>query len=105
MKCKLINGEIKAIHHRGWSAQGSWKYSASIWIVCKIEFKYVETDVTFTKDGVPILLHDQDVNRVTGTTLEDIHNLTYNEIKRFRFLQGWLGVILGLPDGIWNSQM
>lgn len=91
LKRKLINGEIKAIHHRGWSAQAPENTLPAFELSAKIGFKYVETDVTFTEDGVPILLHDQDVDRVTGTTLGDIHNLTYDEIKDLDFSKGEWG--------------
>jgi glycerophosphoryl diester phosphodiesterase len=55
-------------------------------------FKYVETDVRFTSDGVPVLLHDASINRTArnadGTELSDIVNIadiTYAKSQTYDF--------------------
>lgn len=43
----------------------------------------IETDIRATKDGVLVLIHDNDTARVTNTHGE-INKMTYEEVKKFR---------------------
>ena len=82
---------VKAINHRGWSAcpeNTLTAYKASK----RHGFNIVETDVQFTSDNVPVLLHDGTINRtarnIDGTTISgdiSIKNITYAEALNFDF--------------------
>ena len=39
-----------------------------------------EIDVRFTSDGVPIILHDPDLNRMMGKDI-DVHTISYSKLK------------------------
>ena len=43
---------------------------------------YIETDVQLTKDGVPVLFHDNDMMRVCGVK-GAIHNYTWSQLQQF----------------------
>lgn len=55
-------------------------------------FPYIETDVRFTSDNVPVILHDESINRtarnVDGSTIEEtvnIADITYSEALNYDF--------------------
>lgn len=47
-------------------------------------FKYVECDVQFTKDGVPVLLHDDTIDR-TSNGSGYLSQMTYAEVSQYDF--------------------
>lgn len=58
----------------------------------ELGFKYVETDVRYTSDGVPVLIHDATINRTArnadGTTISteiNIADITYAEALQYDF--------------------
>lgn len=77
------NPIVKGINHRGWHAAPentlvAYKQSS------KKGFRYVECDVSFTKDNVPVLLHDDTIDRTSNGT-GAITELTYDELLTFDF--------------------
>lgn len=90
----LQNGRyltMKGVNHRGWgecpeNTLIAYKQSAIH------GFNYVETDVRYTSDGVPVLLHDASINRTArnadGTTLSstvNIVDITYAQSQEYDF--------------------
>lgn len=64
-------------------------------------FKYVECDVAFTSDGVPVLLHDDTINRtsngtgsISSLTLAQAQSYVFNKIK----YSGVDQTVPGYPD-------
>jgi glycerophosphoryl diester phosphodiesterase len=57
----------KVIGHRGARAYAPENTLASIHAAADLGIEWVEVDVKLTKDGVPILFHDEELNRCTGT--------------------------------------
>lgn len=64
-------------------------------------FKYVETDVAFTSDGVPVLLHDDTIDRtsngtgsISSLTLAQAQSYVFNKIK----YSGVDQTVPGYPD-------
>jgi glycerophosphoryl diester phosphodiesterase len=47
-------------------------------------FNYVECDVSFTSDGIPVLLHDETIDR-TSNGSGRVSNLTYNQLLQYDF--------------------
>lgn len=83
---------VKSINHRGYNrifpenTLIAYKGSAIMGFDC------VETDVRFTSDGVPVLLHDESINRTArsadGTTISDtvnINSITYEQALTYDF--------------------
>ena len=52
-------------------------------------FKYIETDVQFTSDNVPVLLHDATIDRTSNGT-GNIADLTYSQVSSYDF-GSWKG--------------
>lgn len=85
------NPIIKSVNHRGYytapeNTLPAYKLSK------KNGFKYVECDVSFTSDGIPVLLHDNTINRTArnadGTSLSgdiNINDITYAQALTYDF--------------------
>lgn len=82
-------GEIRSVSHRG-SSLAPENTLAAYEVAKKQGYLYVETDVQFTRDGVPVLIHDNTVNRTSNGT-GAVADYTYEELK-------------GLDFGSWVSE-
>ena len=56
-----------AFAHRGGAADGVENALSSFAAVQELGYRYVETDVRTTADGVPVVFHDEDTGRLTGS--------------------------------------
>ncbi len=77
------NDDIVGINHRGWYEAPENTLSA-FRESSKHGFKYVECDVQFTKDGIPVLLHDNTIDRTSDGSGE-VSQLTYAELLQYDF--------------------
>ena len=69
------------ICHRGASAYAPENTNVSFHTAADMDAKWVEMDVTLTKDKIPVIFHDGVLERTTnGTGL--IHDLTLEEVKK-----------------------
>lgn len=86
-----VNEHVKSINHRGYAL--SPENTLTAFRASKKEgFGIVETDVRFTSDGVPVLLHDESINRtarnadgsaISGTI--NIADITYAQAAEYDF--------------------
>lgn len=74
----------RTINHRGYSDYAPENTLAAYQQSKLHGYKYVETDISFTKDGVAVLLHDNSVDR-TSNGKGQISDLHYNDIVRYDF--------------------
>ena len=86
-----IKSHVKAINHRGYYDAPENTMPAFKESVLR-GFKYVETDVMFTSDNVPVLLHDDTINRTArnadGTEISteiDIGTIAYADLLQYDF--------------------
>lgn len=78
------NYNVKAVNHRGYSAEAP-ENTLSAYRLSKLKgFDYVECDVSFTSDNVAVLLHDGTVDRTSNGT-GDINSLTFEEVRALDF--------------------
>lgn len=74
----------KIFAHRGYS----FKYPENTMIAFKKAIEYgadgIECDIQRTKDGVLVISHDEDLERIVGEKLY-IKDLTYNELLKYNF--------------------
>ena len=89
---------VRSINHRGYNTVAPENTLPAYILSKQNGFSYVETDISFTKDGVPVLLHDSTIKRTArnadGSTLTSdikIGDLTYEEALSYDF-------------GIWKGQ-
>jgi glycerophosphoryl diester phosphodiesterase len=83
---------IKSINHRGYGRLAPENTIPAYALSAKLGWKYVETDVRFTSDGVAVLLHDESINRTArnadGTEIGEtinIADITYEQALTYDF--------------------
>lgn len=76
--------EIKCIAHRGYSNTAPENTLPAYILARELGFLYAECDVSFTKDGVAVLLHDTTIDR-TSNGSGAIADLTYEELLQYDF--------------------
>lgn len=86
------NYYIKGINHRGYNTVAPENTVPAFIMSAKNGFAIVETDVNFTYDNVPVLLHDTTINRTArnadGTEISStiaINDITYDEALTYDF--------------------
>jgi glycerophosphoryl diester phosphodiesterase len=72
-----------AFAHRGGAATGDENTAAAFERAVKLGYRYVETDVHATADGVPVVFHDVTLMRLTGVAGR-IGSLTWADLSTLR---------------------
>jgi glycerophosphoryl diester phosphodiesterase len=72
-----------AFAHRGGAAAGDENTAEAFGRAIALGYRYVETDVHATRDGVPVLFHDPTLARVAGRP-EAIADLTWPDLATVR---------------------
>lgn len=75
---------MRSVNHRGYSYSAPENTLPAFRLSRLNGFRYVETDVRFTMDGVPVLLHDLTVDR-TSNGDGRIDQLTFKEVRSLDF--------------------
>lgn len=84
LECVNYDINVKAINHRGYSA-GAPENTLPAYVMSKKKgFTYVECDVSFTSDGVAVLLHDNTIDR-TSNGSGNISSMTYSKVSQYDF--------------------
>ena len=78
-----LEDDMVSINHRGWHESPENTLSAYRESHAH-GFAYVECDVQFTKDGIPVLLHDDTIDR-TSNGSGALSQLTYAELLQYDF--------------------
>lgn len=68
-----------AIAHRGGASLALENSLAAFNVSYALGFRYLETDVRVTRDGVPVLFHDADLRRVFGRK-ESVGQMLYSDL-------------------------
>lgn len=76
--------QVKSIAHRGYSFKAPENTHHAFKEAYNAGFKYVECDLGFTSDNIPVLLHDYSVDRTSNGT-GDIKDLTYEYVSGLDF--------------------
>ena len=72
-----------AFAHRGGAATGDENTAESFERAVKMGYRYIETDVHATSDGVPVVFHDATLTRLTGRPGR-IGDLTWADLSTLR---------------------
>ncbi len=75
---------IRSVNHRGYSVLAPENTLPAYRLSKKMGFRYVEADVSFTSDGVPVLLHDATIDR-TSDGKGKLSEMTFQQVRRYDF--------------------
>ena len=75
---------VKNVAHRGYSNVAPENTLPAYRLASKNNCKYVECDISFTSDNVPVLLHDSTIDRTSNGT-GNINDLTYEQVLQYDF--------------------
>ncbi len=75
---------VPLIAHRGYSARGPENTLPAFALAAQMGYAYAETDVLFTKDSVPVCLHDETIDR-TSNGSGAVNSYTYEQLQQFDF--------------------
>src|SRR5918997_5105245 len=84
-----------AFAHRGGAADGDENTAEAFGRAIALGYRYVETDVHATADGVPVIFHDPDLARLTGTA-GTVEGLRWADLATLRV--GGAGAVPRLDD-------
>ena len=79
-----LNATIKSIAHRGYSADAPENTLPSFKLAKEKGFSYVEVDISWTSDNVPVCLHDETIDR-TSNGVGKITDLSLEQVKMLDF--------------------
>jgi glycerophosphoryl diester phosphodiesterase len=83
-RLKEKNYNVITINHRGYNTIAP-ENTLPAYIMSKEKgYNYVECDVSFTSDGIPVLLHDDTIDR-TSNGSGSVSNLTYEQLLQYDF--------------------
>lgn len=91
-KTSNINKDMKLIAHRGYSSTAPENTIPAFIEAAKKGYKFVECDISWTKDDVPVLLHDSTINRTAARKDGGLmilprycSSMTYDELLSYDF--------------------
>lgn len=76
--------KVRSINHRGFNWDAPENTLAAYRLSQKNGFEFVECDVSWTSDNVPVLLHDDTVDR-TSNGSGNIEEMTFEEVRNLDF--------------------
>ncbi|MEO6958011.1 MAG: glycerophosphodiester phosphodiesterase [Antricoccus sp.] len=92
----FLNGPLPiAFAHRGGAYGGLENSMEAFEASVKHGYRYIETDVHVTKDGVVVAMHDGDLRRVSGARAS-LRGLTWDQLRSFQIGDG--GTIARLDE-------
>ena len=77
-----LQGQPLAFSHRGFAPDGEENTLKAFHAAYDLGFRYLETDVHTSRDGVLVVFHDETLQRLTGAT-GNIADLSAAEIGNF----------------------
>ena len=78
------DANVLSVNHRGYSTVAPENTLPAYKLSKEMGFNYVETDVSFTSDGVAMLLHDSTIDR-TSNGSGTLANMTYSQVRQYDF--------------------
>ena len=84
---KVHAGSARFIAHRGYSDEAPENTVKAFELAAEEGFHSMETDIRYTKDGKPVLIHDASLKRMCGVD-KKVCDLTYEEIRKIPITGG-----------------
>lgn len=83
--------DMMAIAHRGFSGEAPENTLAAIELAKQYGYNAVELDIAWTKDGIPVLLHDSTIGRTSnGPDNMKCSDMNYSDLLKYDF-GSWAG--------------
>lgn len=79
-----LDAFVKGVAHRGYSSTAPENTIPAYTLAKRKGFSYVECDLQFTSDGIPILLHDSTIDRTSNGT-GTVSSLTLEQLLAYDF--------------------
>ncbi|PZE22822.1 glycerophosphodiester phosphodiesterase [Paenibacillus xerothermodurans] len=73
---------VRGVAHRGYPGKLPENTLSSFAVACKLNFSHLELDVHLSKDGVPVVIHDDTIDRTTNGRGR-VKDYTAAELQRF----------------------
>lgn len=80
----LNNANVIGVNHRGFNEVAPENTMPAFILSKEKGFSFVETDISFTSDNVPVLLHDETIDR-TSNGSGSISEMTYAQVSEYDF--------------------
>ncbi|MCS7461395.1 glycerophosphodiester phosphodiesterase [Paenibacillus doosanensis] len=94
--------KVRGIAHRGYPVRYPENTLVSFQAACELSYSHLELDVQLSKDGVPVVIHDTSVDRMTDgsgrvqdLTLAELKQLTVGGSERIPTLEEALELLNG----------
>lgn len=78
------NERVSLVSHRGYNASAPENTMPAFALSVQKGYQYIETDVQFTSDGIPVLLHDSTIDR-TSNGSGKVADMTYKTLQTYDF--------------------
>lgn len=79
-----VNNNVKSINHRGYNVIAPENTIPAYILSKQMGYEYVECDVSFTSDGVAVLLHDATIDRTSNGT-GNISEMTFAKASQYDY--------------------
>lgn len=76
--------KIPMVSHRGYNAAAPENTMPAFQLSVQKGYQYIETDVQFTSDDIPVLIHDSTIDR-TSNGSGKVANMTYHTLQKYDF--------------------
>lgn len=80
----LCSSKIKNISHRGYNSEAPENTIEGFALAKKRGYDYLECDLQFTSDNVPVIIHDSTINRTSNGT-GSVSAMTYSQLLAYNF--------------------
>ena len=80
----IITDEFGTVAHRGYSSKAPENTFSAFDLAIESNFNFIETDVQLTADNIPVIIHDDKIDR-TSNGNGKVSDLKLNEIKSYDF--------------------
>lgn len=81
---KRRSGILKLINHRGFNTIAPENTLPAFALSAKKGYKYVECDIRYTSDNVPVILHDSTIDRTSNGT-GNVADMTLDQLLEYDF--------------------
>lgn len=81
----IVNDSLfRIVAHRGYNDEAPENTLSAFRLAKSKGFNWIETDISLTSDGIPVLLHDETIDRTSNGT-GNIKDMTFEQVRSYDF--------------------